>query len=507
MASHLLIIPNAAGAPAARAISAQANGEADANGAFAAFLGAPSQQDNAKASTEASLGLGNLLSLAFGAGLTGEDDQETADPEAIAAPIDAILPFQAETTPALGDLIDGLVDLKARLDAGEPLDPEALKRLDAMLQSLGEALDIDLTKLPSVDELAALATADLPEGASFQDQLTKALAPVAQSLVGGEVTADVELSTLAKSVGDKLAALLQSLNAGDLDPEKLAALGLDAETNIDADLQAAITKLLTPAAPVDPAATAPALAAPALKLTEPVLSGRPAEPAAAAETADAPTSTPVVAVDTNKDASADTSGDSKSDDKKPADTKAAVTIASTVDKLPDQQSAGQTPQQISRVDAAAAPRVVQAGYQTSQQQLNLPQLAFELVRQVNDGNTRFQMRLDPPELGRIDVKLDIDASGQVNARLTVEKAETLDLMQRDQRGLEKALQQAGLDGAKTNLEFSLKQNPGGNQQGQDGNGRTPLFGGEVTAEADEAPLPTVNLYRGSLTASGVNIIA
>ena len=128
------------------------------------------------------------------------------------------------------------------------------------------------------------------------------------------------------------------------------------------------------------------------------------------------------------------------------------------------------------------------------------------MRQVNDGNTRFQIRLDPPELGKIDVRLDIDASGQVNARLTVEKAETLDLMQRDQRGLERALQQAGLDGAKTNLEFSLKQNPfNGGQQGQDGNGR-PFFGDEAVAE-EEAPPPTVNLYRGSLTASGVNIIA
>lgn len=506
MASHLLIIPNAPGASAPRGISAPANAEAGANGAFAAFLGAPARQDNATASTESGLGLGNLLSLAFGTGLTGEEDQETADPEAIAAPIEAILPFQAETTPVLGDLIDSLADLKARIDAGEPLDSEALKRLDAMLQSLAETLDIDLAKLPSVDELAALATADLPEGASFEDQLTKALAPLAQSLLGGAVTADVDLSSLAKSVGDKLAALLQSLNAGDIDPEKLAALGVDTEAAPDADLQAAITKLLKPAAPVDPATTAPALAAPALKLTEPVLSGKPsAEPAVTLETTDAPA--PVVAVDADKDADPDTAGGSGSDDKKPNETKAAVTIAAAVDKLPDQQLASQTPQQISRVDAAAAPRVVQAGYQTSQQQLNLPQLAFELVRQVNDGNTRFQMRLDPPELGRIDVKLDIDASGQVNARLTVEKAETLDLMQRDQRGLEKALQQAGLDGAKTNLEFSLKQNPGGNQQGQDGSGRQPRFAGDASSEPDETPLPTVNLYRGSLTASGVNIIA
>jgi len=105
------------------------------------------------------------------------------------------------------------------------------------------------------------------------------------------------------------------------------------------------------------------------------------------------------------------------------------------------------------------------------------------------------------------VRLDIDKGGQVHARLTVEKSETLDLMQRDQRALERALQQAGLDGAKTSLEFSLKQNPFAGQDRQDRHGGL-NFGGEdaSTAEIEEAP-PTITLYRGGLQASGVNIIA
>lgn len=473
-------------------------------GAFEALLGGTGQQSGTTAAAEsgADLGPGNLVNLSFGAGF-GEDGQQTEDPNAIAAAIDVAIPFQTQPLPVLNDLVASLADLKARIDAGQPLDAETLKGIDAALKSLAEAFNIDLNDLPSVDELAALASTPLPEGSDLDAQLTQALAPLAQTLLGGSVTKDVELSGLVKSIGDKLAALLQSLNAGGLDPDKLAALGLDAGATADADLQAAIAKLVAPAVPVDASAAAPALATPTLKLVEPVLSGKAdADASTAVETAG---TSAKVTVETDRDASADTS--SGSDDKKPRETKAAIAIATAPEKLPDNQLAGQTTQQVSRIDAAAAPRVVQTGYQTSQQQLNLPQIAFELVRQVNDGNTRFQMRLDPPELGRIDVKLDIDATGQVNARLTVEKAETLDLMQRDQRGLEKALQQAGLDSAKTNLEFSLKQNPGGNQQGQDGNGRTPLFGGDVVADADEAPLPTVNLYRGSLTASGVNIIA
>ncbi len=53
----------------------------------------------------------------------------------------------------------------------------------------------------------------------------------------------------------------------------------------------------------------------------------------------------------------------------------------------------------------------------------------------------------------------------------VSRSETLDLLQRDQRALERALADAGLDASKTELEFSLGQQSGGN----DGNDteRTP----------------------------------
>src|SRR5690606_35054384 len=86
---------------------------------------------------------------------------------------------------------------------------------------------------------------------------------------------------------------------------------------------------------------------------------------------------------------------------------------------------------------AAGAKTVQAAYGAPVRQINIPQIAFEIVRQVEAGASRFHIRLDPPELGRVEVKLDVDASGNVNARMTVERAETLDLMQRDQRALEK----------------------------------------------------------------------
>ena len=84
-------------------------------------------------------------------------------------------------------------------------------------------------------------------------------------------------------------------------------------------------------------------------------------------------------------------------------------------------------------------------------------LAIEIASRAKDGSRQFDIRLDPPELGRIDVKLDVDKSGQVNTHLTVDRPETLDLLRRDSQGLERALQQAGLKTSDGALEFSLRQ--------------------------------------------------
>ena len=525
MASPLTITTNTSagiGVKGQTQTQASAGSEAEGGvmGAFAALLGAATQQAGATAFAETStdVNLGNLVDLSLGFGSEAGDQAE--NPDAIAAAIDVTLPIQApiDTNPVLTDLVDSLADLKASLEAGEAISPDLLKRIDAALNELAAEFDIDLSALPPLDDLKALTAAISPEDGSVEAQLTTALAPLAETLLTGttEASADTELSAQIKSIGEKLAALLQSLNSDEIDPDKLAALGLDADTTIDADLEAAIAKLINPPVKVDATAAAPVLATPTLKLTEPVLTGKPAvETAASVEptTEISDTRKPVLQVSAVASTETDT-GDSANgqadDDRKLVEAKASTTVgvAAAVETPVDPQVTAQPTHVASRIDAAAARPVIQAGYQTSQQQLNLPQLAFELVRQVNEGNTRFQMRLDPPELGKIDVRLDIDASGQVNAKLIVERAETLDLMQRDQRGLEKALQQAGLDSAKTNLEFSLKQSPfSGGQQGQDDNGRHPLFGADVTADAEDVPPPTINLYRGSLTASGVNIIA
>jgi flagellar hook-length control protein FliK len=83
-------------------------------------------------------------------------------------------------------------------------------------------------------------------------------------------------------------------------------------------------------------------------------------------------------------------------------------------------------------------------------------LGVEIAARALAGRNRFEIRLDPPELGRVDVRLDIDRSGQVTSRLMVERVETLDALRRDAADLERALQQAGFKTADNGLQFALR---------------------------------------------------
>lgn len=72
------------------------------------------------------------------------------------------------------------------------------------------------------------------------------------------------------------------------------------------------------------------------------------------------------------------------------------------------------------------------------------------------GSRQFDIRLDPAELGRVDVSLDISDKGEVKARLVVDRVETLHLLQRDARTLERAFEQAGLKPSDAGVDITLR---------------------------------------------------
>jgi flagellar hook-length control protein FliK len=132
------------------------------------------------------------------------------------------------------------------------------------------------------------------------------------------------------------------------------------------------------------------------------------------------------------------------------------------------------------------------------------QIAVQMQRAAQQGQSRVQIRLNPAELGRIDVKLDVGDDGHVRAALAVDKPETLDLMQRDPRALERALQAAGLKTDPGSLSFNLRDDGTGQGGTAGGDGRDRPDGrpGQLTGDpAGDAAIPAESL-RANLPADG-----
>lgn len=108
------------------------------------------------------------------------------------------------------------------------------------------------------------------------------------------------------------------------------------------------------------------------------------------------------------------------------------------------------------------------------------------------GNKRFDIRLDPAELGRIDVRLEISDEGDVSAKLTVDRVETLQMLQRDARTLERAFEQAGLKPSEGGIDMSLRDSPdqSGSRQQQRQDEETPRGRRAWVQTSEESALVT-----------------
>ena len=468
--------------------------------------------------------------------------------------------IEQESKTLLKDLTAALAAIDEAVRNGQPVDPALERKLDDTLNAIAALLGIAVPQEPVVtlrpgngDNLAANVDIDgglvmenkpLPPGyalpgtgdtpdTKLTDDFLKAVEAVKTPVIqeepatdetakakadGETVDADTPIGRLIAKltevagkleaklpdVAAKLQALAQKLASQTLDPETIAKI----EAGIDvADLDALLAPKPEATKPAPQLFTAPALPTPAVAAVPPPKQTTEApktEPLAAARE-------PELAKPDDKPVARDTRPAERAEvDNKPRDRGFAAHLAETrAEKLAEQQ---QTPvqgtaAQVKTEIGVVTPKAVHAAYQAPVQQLNMPQVAFEVVRQFSQGASRFQIRLDPPELGRIDVRMQVDSDGNVHARMTVERAETLDLMQRDQRSLERALAQAGLDSGKTSLEFSLRQNPFARDgQGQQQDGHNPFLR-DSNPGADEATeiATTTAQYRGLASASGVNL--
>ncbi|MGF1630239.1 MAG: flagellar hook-length control protein FliK [Kiloniellaceae bacterium] len=137
------------------------------------------------------------------------------------------------------------------------------------------------------------------------------------------------------------------------------------------------------------------------------------------------------------------------------------------------------------------------------------QIAIQVQRAQVAGQEQINIKLHPAELGRIEVKLEHASDGTLRAVISAERPETLDLLQRDARGLERALQDAGVKTDSGSLNFNLRgQGQGQEQQagGNGGSGRNGLGGTAEGADSTEAmPAPALEYDPSRSTALDIRV--
>lgn len=127
------------------------------------------------------------------------------------------------------------------------------------------------------------------------------------------------------------------------------------------------------------------------------------------------------------------------------------------------------------------------------------QVAVQLTAAGKAKNQAMTVKLEPVELGKIDIRLDFGADGKVQAAIFADRPQTLDMLQKDARGLEKALQNAGLQTDSGSLSFNLRgqdreqtANGDGRKFSTEDAGDDSLFGGEtITLVAGNTRGPAV----------------
>jgi len=103
-------------------------------------------------------------------------------------------------------------------------------------------------------------------------------------------------------------------------------------------------------------------------------------------------------------------------------------------------------------------------------------VSLTIQKAVKAGDdTNIKLRLDPPDLGRVEVKMSVDKDNKTKIVLTAEKPETYLMLQRDSQALQQALSDSGLDnGADLSFEMAsedhdFNQQNNGNNSGKNSN--------------------------------------
>ncbi|CAN7237615.1 flagellar hook-length control protein FliK [Phenylobacterium sp. LjRoot219] len=158
--------------------------------------------------------------------------------------------------------------------------------------------------------------------------------------------------------------------------------------------------------------------------------------------------------------------------------------------------------------ASAPPAAVRGAPET------VANLAAQIVKKLGARTTHFDVQLDPMGLGRVNVRVEINADGRVSAAMSFDNPQAAAELRSRANELQRALAQSGFD-LSGGLSFDVAQDQGGSypgQQFQDGDnsggqafrGRAFAAALEHAGDAAQSAL-TSALHSRRLTPSGVDV--
>jgi flagellar hook-length control protein FliK len=133
-----------------------------------------------------------------------------------------------------------------------------------------------------------------------------------------------------------------------------------------------------------------------------------------------------------------------------------------------------------------------------------------------DGAPRMTLTLQPPELGQVEIRIDRPTDAPARVEISVERPDTLTLLQHDQPQLQRALDQAGVPAEGRSLTLQIANPPatgghglnagaggagGGTDPGGSGRGTAPAQQGDANGDDEalsDAVLPLPRWLRAGL---------
>ncbi len=289
--------------------------------------------------------------------------------------------------------------------------------------------------------------------AATQAAIVTAVTTAAPNLIGAAVVADAE-------AGD--AAIPAEVEGAALPPAATAVVA------------AAATTVPGSANVANQAASATTTAIPAAETAAKVETADVVEGDNAATTANANSQTPAKASATGVTASPASA----------ANPNAATGITTAAPELQAaaDPAAGEQAKASATVDALAAPapaphEAARAASANTAGQAAAPtatvQVYTRMIERFDGRAQRFEIRLDPAELGRVDVRIEIGADKKVHAVLAAHDSAALNDLMRGHRALERALADAGIDLADGGVKFELANDSNRNASTSDRDARAP----------------------------------